>query len=123
MTVAPPVYPALGANFDLQKVDDHLQAEAKKLLSARRSELGLDLESTPTVVLRSDSPARGVLDYANDNDIDLIVIGTNGHRGFERFMLGSVAEEVVRKSNCPVWTCHPDEELGAQRPERMLSAS
>jgi nucleotide-binding universal stress UspA family protein len=45
-----------------------------------------------------------VLDYVNDEDIDLIVMGTHGRRGLRRMMMGSVAEEVVRLAPCPVFT-------------------
>jgi len=50
------------------------------------------------------SPATQIVDYADDNDIDLVVMGTHGRRGVERLMMGSVAEEVVRTSSCPVFT-------------------
>lgn len=48
--------------------------------------------------------AGGVLNYAIEHDVDLIVLGTHGHRGVRRLVLGSVAEEVVRKAACPVVT-------------------
>ena len=40
--------------------------------------------------------------YANNNSIDLIVIGTRGSTGIERFLLGSVANSVVKHAHCPV---------------------
>ena len=45
-----------------------------------------------------------VLDYVNDEEIDLVVMGTHGRRGLRRMMMGSVAEEVVRLAPCPVFT-------------------
>jgi nucleotide-binding universal stress UspA family protein len=48
----------------------------------------------------------GILAYASEHDVDLIVMGTHGRRGVRRFLMGSVAEEVVRRSNCPVFTVH-----------------
>ncbi len=53
---------------------------------------------------RGISPATVILDYAEENDIDLIVMGTQGRRGLTHFLLGSVAEEVVRLARCPVLT-------------------
>ena len=47
---------------------------------------------------------RGILDYADRHDIDLIVMGTHGRRGLGRLLLGSVAENVVRLACCPVFT-------------------
>ncbi|UCE53958.1 MAG: universal stress protein, partial [Desulfobacterales bacterium] len=58
-----------------------------------------------------------ILDYASENDIDLIVMGTHGRRGLEHVFLGSAAEEVVRLAKCPVLTMreikkpHPKESL------------
>jgi len=51
-----------------------------------------------------------ILEYADTYDIDLIVMGTHGRRGPARIFLGSVAEEVVRHSQCPVLTLRRQEE-------------
>jgi len=45
-----------------------------------------------------------ILDYSEKNEIDLIVMGTHGHRGLTYLLLGSVAEEVLRLAPCPVLT-------------------
>ena len=47
-------------------------------------------------------PADEILEFAADKAADLIVIGTHGHAGLERMLLGSVAEKVVRYARCPV---------------------
>ena len=49
-------------------------------------------------VILEGSPAREIVDFAEKNDIDLIVMGTLGKTGIGRFLLGSVAENVVRHS-------------------------
>jgi nucleotide-binding universal stress UspA family protein len=59
---------------------------------------------------RSISTAPAILDYANENDIDLIVMGTHGRRGLGHLLLVSVAEEVVRVASCPVLTIREHEE-------------
>lgn len=46
--------------------------------------------------------ARGIVDYAEDHDIDQIIMGSHGRDGVSRILLGSVAETVVRRSPCPV---------------------
>jgi nucleotide-binding universal stress UspA family protein len=48
--------------------------------------------------------APAVLEYTDEHDIDLIVMGTHGRRGLGHLLLGSVAEEIVRLSPCPVLT-------------------
>lgn len=47
-------------------------------------------------------PSAEILDFAEKNDIDLIVIPSHGRTGIDRFFLGSVAEKVVRFAHCPV---------------------
>ena len=50
-----------------------------------------------------------IVEYAAEHDIDLILIGTHGRRGLRRWLLGSVAEEVVRTAECPVVTVRGEE--------------
>ena len=47
-------------------------------------------------------PAREILDYAADNGIDQIVMGSHGRSGLDRTFLGSVAETVTRRAQLPV---------------------
>lgn len=48
--------------------------------------------------------ARDIVDFAKKNESDLIVMATHGRTGLERFLIGSVAEKVVRSAPCPVFT-------------------
>jgi len=47
-------------------------------------------------------PADKILEYARENNIDLIVVGTHGLTGIKKFLIGSIAERVVRHSRVPV---------------------
>src|SRR5512139_1383253 len=47
-------------------------------------------------------PAEEIIKYAEKNSVDLIIMGTLGKSGLDRFLLGSVAEKVVRTSKIPV---------------------
>lgn len=53
-------------------------------------------------VSRAIAAAPAILDYADAQDVDLIVLGSHGRRGIRRLLLGSVAEEVLREARCPV---------------------
>ena len=44
-----------------------------------------------------------ILDYQDENEVDLTVISTHGRSGLERLLLGSVTERVVRRSTSPVF--------------------
>ncbi len=50
------------------------------------------------------SAGRAIVKYATDRDIDVVVIGTHGRSGLDRWLLGSVAEKVVRTAPMPVMT-------------------
>jgi nucleotide-binding universal stress UspA family protein len=55
------------------------------------------------------SPSREIVRYAEDEDCDLVVMGTHGRGGIDRLLLGSVAEKVVRSSSVPVLTVRVDD--------------
>lgn len=50
------------------------------------------------------SPASGIVHLAEREGVDMIVMPTHGRTGLVRLLMGSVAEEVVRKASCPVLT-------------------
>lgn len=54
-------------------------------------------------------PAEEILDYSATHGIDLVVMGTQGRTGVDRFVMGSVAERVVRQSPVPVLTVRQQE--------------
>jgi nucleotide-binding universal stress UspA family protein len=60
--------------------------------------------SAAQMTVRSGSPAQEILRHAAEAKADLLVLGTHGRTGFERFMVGSVTEKVLRKAPCPVLT-------------------
>lgn len=74
------------------------------------------LESKPwwervsvTRVLRYGKPVPEICDYVNKNGIDLVVVGTHGRSGITQFLLGSVAEKLIRVCPCPVLTVRTHE--------------
>lgn len=54
--------------------------------------------------LRQGEPYAEIVDYANEAGVDVIVMGTRGRRGLDRYLLGSVTEKVVRTADVPVLT-------------------
>ena len=62
-----------------------------------------------TVVKTAKNAYRGIIDYASENDIDLIFMNTYGGEEFRREeFIGSVAERVIREAPCPVITVKPE---------------
>ena len=54
--------------------------------------------------VRRGPPPMMILEYADEHDVDLIVMGTHGRTGLDRYLLGSVTEKIVRQSDVPVLT-------------------
>lgn len=52
--------------------------------------------------VRAGSPARAIRTFVEDNDVDLVVMGSHGRSGLSRVVLGSVAEKVLRRTRLPV---------------------
>jgi nucleotide-binding universal stress UspA family protein len=61
------------------------------------------------VITRGTNFADAIVAYAKTNPIDLIVTGTHGRGAVQHFLMGSVAERVVRTAPCPVLTVHARE--------------
>ena len=59
-----------------------------------------------THVIKEGSPAKCILEVAADEDVDLIVMGSSGKSGFDRFIMGSVADKVVNSAKCAVLVVH-----------------
>jgi nucleotide-binding universal stress UspA family protein len=72
------------------------------------------------VVVARGRVAASILDTAKSMDADLIVMGTHGLGGFERFVLGSATEKVLRKAACPVLTVPPASQTSARLPYARL---
>ena len=53
-------------------------------------------------VIHNPSSAEGILSYADNNNVDLIVMGSHGRTGLRKIVLGSVASNVVGHAKCPV---------------------
>jgi len=67
--------------------------------------------------LLEGDPAKKIVEFAHNNQLNLIVMPTHGYGLFRRFLLGSVTAKVLHDADCPVWTgVHIDE---APSPERI----
>lgn len=84
------------------EIQRHLAILAETEMAKIQADV-LDLE-TVAHVRHGLAAAPAILDLAMQEGIDLIVLGAHGRRGWRRFLLGSVAEEVVRLATCPVLT-------------------
>jgi nucleotide-binding universal stress UspA family protein len=77
-------------------------ANARKYVEGLAAEARREFAGRVSTHLAAGSAWKQILQVAVDVHADLIVIGTHGHGGVKRLLLGSVVESVVRKASCPV---------------------
>ena len=82
----------------LEKISDILKES--KIEGECQKEVKLTLST------KEGSPSDVIINTVKDEGVDLIVMGTSGKHGLDRFLLGSVTENVVRSSRCPVLVVH-----------------
>lgn len=88
--------------FDLDStVTEEAREEAAAILEEAQTTANESGRTVETEVIFGHA-AKAVVSYADANDIDQIVVGSRGASGAERFLLGSVAETIVRRATCPV---------------------
>ena len=109
----------LGARMHVLHVT-HVGWEAE-MLEALRAYLQHFPGLSVTASVETGSAADTIVDYADRNGVELIVLGTRGRTGFSRALLGSVAERVTRTAHCPVLTVPRD--LHAARPRAFRPGS
>lgn len=88
-----------------QEIEQQLVTQAEKMLQGLAA--GSPQTHVEPVVVQA-SVKSGILEYAANNQIDLIVIGRHGRHGLSR-LLGSVANSILHHASCDVLTVHFDE--------------
>ena len=94
-----------------QKVESERKADAEDYLNQIVNKLKHEETNLQTEVL-TGSVSDCLCDYAESNDIDLILIATHGRSGVSRWVRGSVADKVLRSSNAPVLMVRAPESKG-----------
>jgi nucleotide-binding universal stress UspA family protein len=90
--------PVMLGDIWLKALNEQLKKEgikATEYVAAVGKSQGVDVEP---LVISAKTTRDGIIDFARENNIDLIVMGTLGRTGFSHVLLGSVAESVVRYS-------------------------
>ncbi|HEX6031983.1 MAG TPA: universal stress protein [Tepidiformaceae bacterium] len=94
---------SVGAAIEAEKA---AEASAAGYLQAVREEYGAP--EWTMMVVEGDS-ATAIADTAKSTGADLVVMATHARRGFKRFFLGSVADDVIRRVHVPVMVVHREE--------------
>jgi len=93
----------------LPSIQEDLEKAARRELEARITEDDRKQLEATAVIDTSANIADAICRYAKTHSIDLIVTGTHGRGAVKHFLMGSVAERVVRTAPCPVLTVHAHE--------------
>jgi len=96
----------LGAWYVDKRVNKQIIRDAKKVAMVFLSKLKKTANSygvsLSVHVLETKSISKQIVDFANSKKINLIVIGSHGQTGFNKFLLGSVSNAVSQSAKCPV---------------------
>jgi nucleotide-binding universal stress UspA family protein len=82
---------------------DDVAALLKKAMEVTAA---LGIKDAALAEVKSRDVAHAIVDYAEQNDVDLIVMGASGMGSIKSFVIGAVSDEVLRKSICPVTIVH-----------------
>ncbi|MGV8144587.1 MAG: universal stress protein [Methanothermobacter sp.] len=80
--------------------------QIENMINDFKKEEGIEKDIELIKESKEGSPANIILKTVDEEGIDLIVMGTSGKHGLDRFLLGSVTEKVVRSAKCPVLAVH-----------------
>jgi nucleotide-binding universal stress UspA family protein len=96
------------ATFDYDGLKKAFMDKSRKYLTrvkSRFASAGIDVK---TKTIESNGASQAIIDYAQENGVELIVIATHGYTGMKKMMLGSVALKVLHGSNVPVLLVRPE---------------
>ncbi len=96
-----------GGHFSINAVRDALFSAAKKYLAGVESQLASGGIKVQTILLEGSRPAETILDYAQKNGMEMVIIATHGYTGLRKLMFGSVAYGVLHESHIPVLLIRP----------------
>ncbi|QDH79672.1 universal stress protein [Echinicola soli] len=96
----------LGAALHLVKINTPNSFENSKDSKAKIKDFIAKnhLENVTFEIYNSDSEEDGIIQYSEENNIDMIAMATHGRTGFMHLLSGSIAEDVVNHAKRPVWT-------------------
>lgn len=101
------IFTGLPSQESISKVKELLKNEEKEYFDAvhdisLKYKEKYNIEIKLVFMSKEGHPAHTIRKIVDKENIDLVVMGTSGKHGMDRFLLGSVAEKVIRTASCPV---------------------
>ena len=92
-------------SIESKEIIEEAKKEANKWFNSIKKKidevLGTQIK-IETYIIISQSTVKSILDFAEEKDVDLIVVGTRGRSGIKKLLLGSTASGIVTYSSCPI---------------------
>jgi nucleotide-binding universal stress UspA family protein len=104
--------PSFAEMVEKERIESEARAELDRFVAEELS------GASVTAQLLHGDAAGGIVTYANEHDVDLIMMPTHGYGPFRAVLLGSVTAKVLHDAHCPVWTGVHAETMMAHSPER-----
>ena len=98
------------AVIDASGIMERAQKEAEQKIESYKENFFKGFQVDTTICRSTQPPHREVLNYIGKNEVDILVLSTQGRSGVSRILMGSVAEKIIRESPCPVLLVPNDNE-------------
>ena len=86
----------------MEEIQDEEEDAASVMLKQLEDKAKAKNISFSIQIIHNPSSSEGIVNYADGNNVDLVVMGSHGRTGFRKIVLGSVANGVVARAKCPV---------------------
>lgn len=106
----PPILAIRSLDLSEEKIEKSLEEDARNSIKKSLEKIDKDHSIEIIPVIKKGVDFETIINYCEENYIDLIVIATHGRTGILHTLLGSVAEKVIRYAKCPVLVITPTED-------------
>ena len=97
---------ALPLEENVLEIEELLKSDCEKNLEQFKAIAESEYDVDIKYVIGEGSPAKAILEIAKEEEVDLIVVGSSGKSGFDKFIMGSVADKIVNSAECAVLVIH-----------------
>ena len=87
---------------EVKKNNEEIALNTKKIFKEMLSNLNVNDPSNIKIVQREGAASEEIIEYCDKNNIDFVIIGSNGHSAIEELLLGSTAKKIINSSKTPV---------------------
>ena len=93
---------ALPLEENVLEIEELLKSDCESNLQQFKEIAESEYDVDIKYVIEEGSPAKAILEVAKREEVDLIVVGSSGKSGFDKFIMGSVADKIVNSAKCAV---------------------